>query len=59
MQEPSSDITVGDVTLEYNHQLRGWNCGGRVIKNPLTVQRIAERLHTRNTNLEGQQDEQR
>ncbi|WP_139810730.1 DUF1317 family protein [Pantoea rwandensis] len=55
MEKPNDDIRVGNITLPYNQTLKGWYCGGRVEKNPLLVQRIAERLHLREQNLKDNQ----
>ncbi|MGK3116697.1 DUF1317 family protein [Candidatus Pantoea formicae] len=55
MEHPYDSIKVGNITLPYNQILKGWDCGGRVEKNPLLVQRIAERLHLRGQNLKDHQ----
>ncbi|AYC20097.1 hypothetical protein DZA65_03222 [Dickeya dianthicola] len=45
MTNAHDDISVGDVTLVYSAQRRGWIIpGGLVIQNPIKVQRLAERL---------------
>lgn len=56
MEHPCDSIKVGNITLPYNQTLKGWDCGGRVEKNPLLVQRIAERLHLREQNLKDHQN---
>ncbi|EPV6100099.1 DUF1317 family protein [Escherichia coli] len=48
MTNPHDGITVGSVTLPYSTIRRGWLLpGGKVIKNPLKAQRLAEQLNNR------------
>lgn len=43
MLQPRDNIRVGKVSLHYSILARGWVIpGGKVIKNPLKAQRIAE-----------------
>ncbi|ECC3629210.1 DUF1317 family protein [Salmonella enterica subsp. enterica serovar Weltevreden] len=48
MTNPQDDISVGLVTLVYSFKRRGWMApGGKVIKNPLKAQRIAELMNNK------------
>lgn len=48
MTNPHDGITVGMVTLVYSFKRRGWMApGGKVIKNPLKAQRIAELMNNK------------
>ncbi|EBZ4662804.1 DUF1317 family protein [Salmonella enterica] len=48
MTNPQDDISVGLVTLVYSFKHRGWMApGGKVIKNPLKAQRIAELMNNK------------
>ncbi|MDA5496904.1 DUF1317 family protein [Yersinia aleksiciae] len=47
MTTPYDHIKVGSITLIYSRRRRGWIApGGRVITNPLTAQRTAERINS-------------
>lgn len=48
MTNQQDDISVGLVTLVYSFKHRGWMApGGKVIKNPLKAQRIAELMNNK------------
>ncbi|WP_410698285.1 DUF1317 family protein [Citrobacter freundii] len=48
MNSPHDSIRVGSVTLIYSLLRRGWIApGGKVIKNPLKAQRIAELMNNK------------
>jgi len=48
MTSTTDNIRVGSVTLVYSVILRGWVAPrGKVIKNPLKAQRLAEELNSR------------
>ncbi|POP42526.1 DUF1317 domain-containing protein [Superficieibacter electus] len=48
MNSPYDKIRVGSVTLNYSFPLRGWvTPSGKVIRNPLTAQRVAEELNSK------------
>ncbi|HGS8168027.1 TPA: DUF1317 family protein, partial [Yersinia enterocolitica] len=47
MKTPYDHVKVGSITLIYSRRCRGWIApGGRVITNPLTAQRTAERINS-------------
>lgn len=48
MTNSTDNIRVGSVTLVYSVSRRGWVAPrGKVIKNPLKAQRLAEELNSR------------
>ncbi|GAL57131.1 hypothetical protein EV102420_06_00050 [Pseudescherichia vulneris NBRC 102420] len=48
MTNTTDNIRVGSVTLVYSVNRRGWIAPrGKVIKNPLKAQRLAEELNSR------------
>lgn len=48
MTNTTDNIRVGSVTLVYSVSRRGWVAPrGKVIKNPLKAQRLAEELNSR------------
>lgn len=48
MTNPHDSIRVGSVTLVYSYLRSGWMTpGGKVIKNPLKAQRLAEQLNSK------------
>ncbi|EDS5131204.1 DUF1317 family protein [Salmonella enterica] len=48
MTNPHDNISVGSITLVYSSLRCGWIVpGGKVIKNPLKAQRIAELMNNK------------
>lgn len=46
MTNPKDNIRVGRVTMVYSDQYHGWiTPGGRIIRNPLAAQRLAEQIN--------------
>lgn len=46
MTNSKDDIRVGRVWMRYSEQYQGWIApGGRVVRNPLKAQRVAEQIN--------------